>query len=219
MPVTLLIADDHPIFCAGVRALIDAEPGFALVGQAGDGAEALELAVRLKPDVALLDFAMPRMSGLEALRELNAFAIETRVVMLTAAISRTQIVETLRFGARGVVLKEAATDLLFRAIRAVMAGQYWVGSESITDLVQYMREQSSTGGDSRPYRLTPREQQVVAAVAGGLTNRDIAQQFSVSEDTVKHHLSHVFDKVGVSNRLELALFAIEKRILQSRQAR
>ncbi len=209
---TILIADDHPIFCAGIRALTECEREFELVGQAADGADAVELAERLQPDLALIDLAMPRMTGFDVLRELNRRAINARVVVLTAAISRAQIVQTLQLGGRGVVLKEVATDLLFRAMRAVMDGHYWVGRESVTDLVRYLR-QTSTPSDKRPFRLTPREVQVVTAIVGGLSNRDIAQKFSVTEDTIKHHLSNIFDKVGVSNRLELALFAIDRKIV------
>ena len=209
---TIMIADDHPIFCAGIRALAETEREFRVVGEARDGADAVELAVRLRPDLALIDLAMPRMTGFDVLRELNRRALGTRVIVLTASISRHQIVETLQLGGRGVIMKEAATDLLFRAIRSVMDGHYWVGRESVTDLVRYLQRASSTG-DGRPYRLTRREQQVVAAIVSGLSNRDIARRFAVTEDTIKHHLSSVFDKVGVSNRLELALFALEQKIV------
>lgn len=215
--VRILIADDHPIFCAGLRTLLEAERGFAVVGVAHDGLEAARLAASLKPDVALLDLAMPRMDGLDALRKLTPHVVGSRVIILTAAISRQQIVEALQFGAHGVVLKDAATDLLFRGIRAVMAGQYWVGRGSVSDLVAYLRSETARQTDRQKFGLTARERQVLTAVVDGLTNRDIARRFSVSEDTVKHHLSSVFDKVGVSNRLELAVFAIEHEIVDRRQ--
>lgn len=209
---TIMIADDHPVVCAGIRALAETEHDFQVIGEARDGADAVEMAARLRPDLALIDLAMPRMTGFDVLRELNRQAIATRVIVLTASISRNQIVETLQLGGRGVILKEVATELLFRAMRSVMSGHYWVGRESVTDLVRYL-QRASTTGDGRPYRLTRREQQVVAAIVNGLSNRDIARRFSVTEDTIKHHLSSVFDKVGVSNRLELALFALEQKIV------
>lgn len=214
--VRILIADDHPIFCAGLRRLLEVEQGFDVVGEARDGIEAVELATTLRPNLVLLDLAMPRMEGLDVIRGLTERAIGSRLVLLTASISRQRIVEALRHGAHGVVLKEAASDLLLRAIRAVMAGQTWVDRETVTDLLHFMRGQSASEG-ARKFRLTPREQQVVAAVVGGLTNKDIARHLSISEDTIKHHLSNIFDKTGVSNRLELALIAIDLELVDRRQ--
>jgi two-component system, NarL family, nitrate/nitrite response regulator NarL len=214
--IRILIADDHPIFCAGLRRLLEVEPGFEVIAEARDGVEALELAIALNPDLVLLDFAMPRMAGVDVVRELTSRATRSRLMLLTAAIGRQQIVEALRLGAHGVVLKEAASELLFRAIRAVMGGQTWIGRETVTDLVHYMRGQRPES-EQRKFRLTPREQQVVAAVVSGLTNKDIARQFSVSEDTIKHHVSNIFDKLGVSNRLELALVALDYELVDRRQ--
>ncbi len=214
--VRILIADDHPIFCAGLRRLLEVEPGFDIVCEARDGIEAVEMVASLRPDLVLLDQAMPRMEGIEVVHELTQRGIASRFILLTAAISRQRTVEALRLGAHGIVLKEAASDLLFRAIRAVMNGQTWVGRETVSDIVDYMRGKPS-GPDHRKFRLTPREQQVVAAVVSGMTNKDIARQFAVSEDTIKHHVSNIFDKVGVSNRLELALVALEHELVERPQ--
>ena len=214
--IRILIADDHPIFCAGLRRLLEVESGFEVVAEARDGVEAVELATVLHPDLVLLDLAMPRMEGIDVVRELTSRGSGSRLMLLTAAIGRKQIVEALRLGAHGVVLKEAASELLFRAIRAVIGGQTWIGRETVTDLVHYMRGQRPES--ERPkFRLTPREQQVVAAVVSGLTNKDIARQLSVSEDTIKHHVSNIFDKLGVSNRLELALVALDYELVDRRQ--
>jgi DNA-binding NarL/FixJ family response regulator len=214
--VRVLIADDHPIFRDGLRHLLEAHAKFRVVGEAGDGAEAVKLARQLKPDILLLDLAMPKVAGREVLQELAASALPVRTIVLAAAAKRRQILEALVLGAQGVVLKKSATRLLLKSIRSVMAGQYWVGRESVSDLVKALREYMPPPvpqGRPKTFGLTPRELEVVAVVVAGYTNKEIAQKFSISEQTVKHHLSKIFDKLGVSNRLELALFAISHHLI------
>jgi two-component system, NarL family, nitrate/nitrite response regulator NarL len=215
--VRIVIADDHPIFRDGLRRLLESETDLKVVGEASDGAEAVRLARQLKPDILLLDLAMPKHPGLEALRELSvgAGSSPVRVILLTAAAEKGQIVEALQLGARGVVLKDSATQLLLKAIHTVMAGEYWVGRESVSNLVQYLRtlmQSSSDEARQRKFGLTPRELEIVSAVVAGYSNKEIAEYFKISEDTVKHHLSNVFDKLGVSTRLELALFAVNQAL-------
>ena len=214
-PIQVLIADDHQMFRVGLRKLLETEPSFRVIGEAGDGDEAVALVRRLHPDVMLLDLAMPKMPGLEALRELATVTTPCRIILLAAAIEKKQIVEALQLGARGVVLKHSATSLLFKCIRRVMAGEYWVGRESVADLVLHLRRlpTSARGPVNNSFGLTPRELQIVATVVAGYSNKEIAQHFAISEDTVKHHLSSIFDRLGVSNRLELALFAINQHVV------
>lgn len=212
--IRIVIADDHPIVRDGLRRLLETEKDFSVVGQAADGREAVRLVRQLQPDVLLLDLAMPRLPGIEVLRELATSSSEVRTILLTAAVEKEQIVEALQVGARGVVSKETATELLFKSIRTVVAGQYWVGRQEVSDLVAALRGLAPSPGEERQksFGLTRRELEIVAAIVEGCTNRDIAQKFSLSEDTVKHHLTHIFDKLGVSNRLELAMFAVSHRL-------
>src|ERR1700722_5673969 len=152
--VRLVIADDHPIFRDGLRRLLEAEADLKVLGEASDGAEAVKLARQLKPDILLLDLAMPKHPGLEALRDLSApgNAPPVRVILLTAAAEKSQIVEALQLGARGVVLKDSATQLLLKAIQTVMSGEYWVGRESVSNLVQYLRTLVQSSSDEARQR-------------------------------------------------------------------
>jgi DNA-binding NarL/FixJ family response regulator len=207
--ITVVVADDHPIFRDGLIRLIETRPDLKVIGTASGGREALDLVARLQPDLLLLDLAMPGMAGLVALRELKGTETKTRILLLTAAIERDEIVTALQLGAKGVVLKESASDVLFKSIDAIMEGQYWVGRTSV-DLTSALRQLSSASPapTRRNFGLTPRELEIIGVVLGGYSNGDIARKFAISEKTVKHHLTNIFDKVGVSNRLELALFAL-----------
>jgi DNA-binding NarL/FixJ family response regulator len=217
-PVRIVIADDHTIFRDGLRRLLEAEPGMEVVGEAADGAEAVSQTRALTPDVLLLDLAMPRVPGMDAMRELsgNGTGQHAKIIVLTAAVERIQIVQALQLGARGVVMKEAATQLLMKAIRTVMLGEYWIGREAVGDIVEFMRTNASGEKPSRNYGLTKREMDILTTIVAGLSNKEIARKFSLSEDTVKHHLTNIFDKVGVASRLELALFAINNRLTEGK---
>jgi len=213
-PVRIVIADDHPIFREGLIKLLETKPDLLVVGAAADGEDAMKLVAELEPDMLLLDLAMPRMAGLVALRELRDGPTRTRIILVTAAVDRTEIITALQLGAQGVVLKESASELLFKSIRAVMAGDYWVGRKRVADLATTLRD--LTASHPRPSRkqfgLTPRELEIIGVILGGYSNSDIAAKVEISEKTVKHHLTNIFDKLGVSNRLELALFALHHNL-------
>jgi two-component system, NarL family, nitrate/nitrite response regulator NarL len=207
----VLIADDHAIFRQGLRLLLEAEPDMSVVGEARNGAEAIALTRELTPDLLLLDVAMPGQSGLEVARQLREAGTTTRVILLTAALSRAEVPRALKLGVRGVVAKESPIDLLLKAIRAVHSGEFWVGREVIGDLVDALvrpAAEPSRAGEKSPFGLTRRERELVNLVAVGCSNKDIARKCFLREDTVKHHMSSIFDKTGVSTRLELALFAL-----------
>ncbi len=188
---------------------------FQVVAEARDGAEALVLVKKLQPEVLLLDLAMPNMPGMEALRELTSQETQTRTIVLTAKIEKQQILEALQLGARGVILKDAAVEHLAACIRAVMQGQYWLDGRPVQNLVQVLRELTAQTAPPprKTYGLTSRELEVVTLITEGCTNRDIATAFGISEETVKRHLTNIFNKLGVGNRLELALFALNHHLL------
>jgi DNA-binding NarL/FixJ family response regulator len=209
--VRILIADDHTLFRQGLRKLLEEERSFRVVGEAANGVETVKCVQELKPDILLLDISIPRRPGIEVLRELEASFGRLRTIVLSWNIEKSQIVEALQHGARGVVMKECTSNVLMQSIWTVMAGGYWIGCEKVLDILRALRELQVTeipGKSQDHYGLTVRELQIVTKVAAGCTNKEIAKELSVSERTVKHHLTSVFDKVGVSTRLELALFAV-----------
>jgi len=201
-PVRVVIADDHPTFRDGLTRLLETDGDLHVIGSAGDGDEATRLVEQLEPDLLLLDVAMPRKPGLVALRELRERSVRARIILVTAALDRDELISGLQLGAQGIVLKESASEVLFKSIHAVVAGQYWVGRNRVADLQPSRKH----------FGLTPRELEIISVILGGYSNGDIATKFSISEKTVKHHLTNIFDKLGVSNRLELALFAVHHKI-------
>jgi len=213
--ITILIADDHTIFRDALRSLLGIENEFLVIGEASIGDEVVKAVTGLKPDILLLDLNMPRSHGLEALQELSNLGTPTRTILLTAEIQKPQIVEAILLGACGVLMKDTSPQLLFKAIRTVMSGQYWIGRESVRDIIVFLRDlASSTRNEQRKdkFGLTPRELEIVRALTAGETNKDIARRLSISDQTVKHHLTNIYNKLGVCQRLELALFALKHNL-------
>ena len=214
-PIRVLIADDHPVVRIGLRNMLQADSHIKVIAEAKDGVEALHMVRTLRPDILLLDLAMPKMPGIEALREITTENADTRTIVLTGQIDKRQILESLQLGARGVVLKDAAVAHLAACIRAVMQGQYWLDGRPVTNLVQVLRELTAQTAPPprKTFGLTARELEVVTLITEGSTNKDIAETFGISEETVKRHLTNIFNKIGVGNRLELALFAFNHHLL------
>jgi DNA-binding NarL/FixJ family response regulator len=209
--VRIVIADDHPIFRDGLKRLLESEPGFSVVGEAADGTGAIDVVRHTHPDILLLDVAMPRMNGIDALRAPEMAS--TRVVILTASIEAADLYRAVQHGARGVVLKETATRELIEGLHRVMDGKLLIGADVADQLARAVR--SGGSGRSRPFGLTPREGEIVDAVAAGDSNREIAARLGISLQTVKHHLTSIFAKTGTGSRLELALFALRQGLAES----
>jgi DNA-binding NarL/FixJ family response regulator len=216
--VRILIADDHPIVRDGLKKLLLLEDDFDVVGEAGDGREVLDKVRELDPDVLLLDLRMPNLDGLAALQALQQINKRTRVIVLTASEDKNEFVQAMKLGCSGIVLKQTAPDLIVKSIRKVNSGEIWLDSHTTAAVMRQFStglegsNGSAPGGAKGRERspLSTREREIVALVAQGYKNKEMAEKMFISEQTVKNHLHNIFDKLGVSDRLELALYAIHK---------
>ena len=222
--IRIVVADDHPIFRDGLCRLLALEPDFEVVAQAQDGRQVLDVLQQHEPDILLLDLKMPGLDGLATLQRLQTSKHKTRVIVLTASEDKNEFVQAMKLGTSGIVLKQSATDLLIKSIRKVNAGEIWLDSHTTAAVMR----QFATGADEPPVAgaapaagggrererslLSQREREIVALVAQGFKNKEMAEKMFISEQTVKNHLHNIFDKLGVSDRLELALYAIHNNL-------
>ena len=217
MDTRILIADRQDMFREVLRRLLEQQPDFSVVADTGDGEELVRLASELKPDVILLDVHLRKHSGIDALQEICKMGTGSRAIFLTGSFGTAEIVQALLWGARGLVRKEDPTHLLFKSIRAVMEGQYWINHQGVSELVTGLRTLAATverSAQARAQSLSRQQQQILEAIAAGCSNKDIAQDLSISERTVKYHLTRIFETFGVSGRMELARYSLKNKVVR-----
>ena len=212
--IRIVVADDHPIFRDGLCKLLALEEDFEVVAQAQDGRQVLDVLQQYEPDILLLDLKMPGLDGLATLQRLQVVKNKTRVIVLTASDDKNEFVQAMKLGTSGIVLKQTATELLIKSIRKVHAGEIWLDSHTTAAVMRQFASPGRITTTDRKGRerspLSQREREIVALVAQGFKNKEIAEKIFISEQTIKNHLHNIFDKLGVSDRLELALYAIHK---------
>lgn len=210
-PIRILVADDHPVVRDGLTAMLATQPDFAIAGQAADGLAAVEQARALVPDVILLDLEMPGLDGVEALRHIRAAVPEARVIVFTAFDTDERIVDAVRAGAKGYLLKGAPREELFRAIRVTYAGGTLLEPIVASKLLRHVRTADNDGAQFEA--LTPREREVLQLLAQGRANKEIAATLGISERTVKYHVSAILGKLGAENRTEAVRIAVQRRLI------
>jgi DNA-binding NarL/FixJ family response regulator len=215
--IRVMIADDHPIVRDGLKKLLSLEDDIEVVAVASDGREVLDQVAAHQPDIILLDLRMPNLDGISTLQTLQHKNCPAKVIILTASEDKNEFVQAMKLGARGIVLKQTASELIVKSIRKVYSGEIWLDSQTTAAV---MRQFASPSAEPAPVQtagrvrerspLSAREREIVALVAQGYKNKEMAEKMFISEQTVKNHLHNIFDKLGVSDRLELALYAIHK---------
>ncbi len=210
----VLLADDHTVVRSGLKMVLDAQPDIQVVAEAGDGAEAVQKALSPEVDLAILDVAMPRMTGLQAVAELQKRRPELRVLILSMYDDERYFFEALKAGASGYVLKSAANRDLVEAIRAAMRGEPFFYPAAVTALIRDYLERARSGEDVPEDPLTPREQEVVKLIAEGHTSEEIAEILVISKKTVERHRANILEKLGMRNRVELTRYAIRRGLVE-----
>ena len=212
-PIRILIADDHPVVRDGLAAMLGTQPDFAVVGLAVDGAEAVQQAVRLRPDVVLLDLEMPGLDGVGALAQMRTAAPAARAIVFTAFDTDERIVGAVRAGAQGYLLKGVPREELFHAIRVVSQGGSLLQPVVASKLMRRMAAPATANGSLSAPALTEREQEVLRWLAQGRVNKEIAAELGISERTVKFHVSSIFAKLGATNRTEAVTLAVQRGLV------
>jgi DNA-binding NarL/FixJ family response regulator len=208
-PITVVLADDHPIILAGLENLFQRERDFRILARCTDGVEALRAVEKHQPAVLVLDLNMPRVNGVMVLREMAKASPTTRTVVLAAELEEDQLLEALRLGVRGVVLKEMAPQLLLQCVREVAAGRQWLEKKSVGQALDKLLRHEAAARELTQ-KLTPREVEIAKAIGSGLRNKEIAEKLSISEGTVKIHLHTIYSKLGVDGRMALLLHLKER---------
>jgi DNA-binding NarL/FixJ family response regulator len=210
--IRVLLADDHPVVHQGLRAFLESRDGIAVVGEASDGAQAVAMAARLRPDVVVMDLVMPGMDGVTATSRIAASESAPRVLVLTSFAAEEQVVPAVRAGAAGYLLKDAEPGAVEDAVRRVAAGESLLHPQAVARLMAEV----ATDAPARPSRtsLTPREVEVLRLLAGGLSNRQLARKLVISEKTVKTHVSSILSKLGLADRTQAALYAVREGLVE-----
>lgn len=214
--IRVVLADDHPIVRDGLRKLLMLEEDIEVVGEASDGREVVQVVQETQPDILILDLRMPHMDGLATLQALQQIERKVKVIVLTASEDKNEFVQAMKLGCSGIVLKQTAPELIVKSIRKVNSGEIWLDSHTTAAVMRQFASPSEVMSGGAPGKgrerspLSQREREIVSLVAQGYKNREMAEKMFISEQTVKNHLHNIFDKLGVSDRLELALYAIHK---------
>jgi DNA-binding NarL/FixJ family response regulator len=218
-PIRTMIVDDHALFRRGLEMVLEEEPDIELVGQAGDGAEAVKIAAEALPDIVLMDIRMPRSSGIEACRAMKEAAPSTKIVILTISDEEEDLFEAIRAGASGYLLKDIPLDEVADTVRAVHGGQSLINpsmaGKLLTEFAAMAKRDDEERTEELPApRLTDREMQVLKLVARGMNNRDIAKELFISENTVKNHVRNILEKLQIHSRMEAVMVAVREKLIE-----
>jgi len=220
-PIRLLIADGHPIVLEGLRSVLGHQPTLQVVGEASDGMEAIEKTVSLDPDVVLMELKLPRVDGLTVLRSIQARAGRSKVILFSSSENKEEFVEAMKLGCSGILSKDSSITLIEKSIQKVFAGEIWLDSNTTAAVIRQFASPTDFPAAHGPgngkttrerAQLSQREREIIILIAQGYKNKEIAEKMFITEQTVKNHLHNVFDKLGVSDRLELALYAIHNSL-------
>ncbi len=216
-PIRVLVVDDHALFRRGLEMVLDAEPDIEVVGEAGNGAEALARAIETTPDVVLMDVRMPRGGGIDACTSIKDAVPSAKIIMLTISDEEADLFEAIKAGAMGYLLKEISIDEVAGSVRAVAEGQSLISPSMATKLLTEFASMIKRGDERQPVpgpRLTEREMGVLRLVAKGLNNRDIAKALFISENTVKNHIRNILEKLQLHSRMEAVVYAVREKLLE-----